>query len=112
MLFFNNITVQEACRQTNTTYPLNSYMSDTVFPEQDPTKLGIEVEVHYRDFEFNGDTPEEISHRVKKTTMYILRYDITYPYTVIGICTDTNYLGQMFVIKRQSADEDITSMGK
>ena len=106
MLFNDRLTIQDTCRLTDTTFPIKSYLTSSTFPEQDKDKLGTEMFVKVRsdnNIMLNGKL------HLDNVKCYILRYDIEYPYYIIGICCSQNYpkyYGSILLINNTPVDSE------
>lgn len=88
MLFINRLTIQETCRLTNTTYPVQSYLTTETFPSQDSDKLLTEQEVNVRSYK--TAIYKDDSYPYLSVTYKVLRWDNEYPYITIGITVGDN----------------------
>lgn len=107
MLFTNRLTIQDTCRQTNTTFPVKSYLTSTSFPSQDASKIGTHLYIQYRDFNFNTQSEEDMGYRLIPAKIYVLRYDTEFPFTIIGIGINNRIKGQLIVLKRTHNSEEL-----
>ena len=103
MYFMDKLSLNEAAKLTNSTYPIKDYITSTQFPEQEVEMLLTRQWIYYRDRRHNTTVhvdPLHPDHRILHTRVLILRYDKVFPYIMIGMGEDTLNKGFIFIIKR------------
>lgn len=105
--FMGKLSLNEAAKLTNTTYPVQEYIQSNVFPEQDVDKLLTTIWIKYRDFRNNSVIEDgKTSYRNMLAPILVLRYDKVFPYITIGMGVGFLHKGIIFVVQRKD-DSDI-----